>query len=220
MDVLLFGATGMIGQGVLRECLRDPGVKSVLAVGRAPTGQKHEKLRDLVVPDLVNLSAVERDLTGFDACFFSLGVTAVGLTEAQYSAITYDLTLSVARTLARLNPSITFIYVSGQSTDATEKGSVMWARVKGRTENALLALPIRSYMFRPGLIIPLHGIKSKTGWYNAFYAIATPLYPLLRFASGSVTDTEKLGRAMIAVARNGHPATHLETRDINRVAAT
>lgn len=218
MDVLLFGATGMIGQGVLRECLRDPGVTSVVAVGRTPSGQKHAKLRDVVVPDLGNLSAVEKQLTGFDACFFSLGVTALGLTEAQYSAITYDLTLSVAKTLARLNPAITFIYVSGKSTDATEKGSVMWARVKGRTENALLALPIKTYMFRPGAIIPLHGIKSKTGWYNAFYTIARPLYPLLRLARDSVTDTEKLGRAMIAVARNGNPRRVLETADINRLA--
>ena len=218
MDVLLFGATGMIGQGVLRECLRDPGVTSVVAVGRAPTGQKHEKLRDVVVKDLMNLSSVERELRGFDACFFSLGVTAIGLTEAQYSAITYDLTLSVAKTLARLNPNLTFIYVSGQSTDSTEKGSVMWARVKGRTENALLALPIKSYMFRPGMIIPLHGIKSKTGWYNFFYTIATPLYPLLRLARGFVTDTEKLGRAMLHVARQGNPARILETSDINRLA--
>ena len=218
MDVLLFGATGMIGQGVLRECLRDPGVKSVVAVGRAPSGRKHEKLRDVVVPDLGNLSAVEKQLTGFDACFFSLGVTALGLTEAQYSAITYDLTLSIARTLARLNPNLTFIYVSGKSTDATEKGSVMWARVKGRTENALLALPIKGYMFRPGAILPLHGIKSKTGWYNVFYTIARPLYPLLRLARDSVTDTEKLGRAMIAVARAGAPKRVLETADINRLA--
>ena len=217
MDVLLFGGTGMIGQGVLRECLRDPGVKRVVSVSRSPIGQKHEKLSEVIVPDLANLSAVEEQLTGFDACFFSLGVTAVGLTEAQYSAITYDLTLSIAKTLARLNPSITFIYVSGQSTDATEKGSTMWARVKGRTENALLALPIKSFMFRPGMIIPLHGIKSKTGWYNFFYAIATPLYPLLRLARGSVTDTEKLGRAMIAVARNGNPNRVLETSDINRL---
>ena len=207
----------MIGQGVLRECLRDPGVKRVVAVGRAAAGQTHEKLRDVVVPDLKNLSGVQRELTGFDACFFSLGVTAVGLTEAQYTAITYDLTLSVAKTLARLNPNMTFIYVSGQSTDSTEKGSTMWARVKGRTENALLALPIKSYMFRPGMIIPLHGIKSKTGWYNLFYTIVTPMYPFLRLASG-VTDTERLGRAMIAVARKGNPKRILETSDINRLA--
>jgi uncharacterized protein YbjT (DUF2867 family) len=209
----------MIGQGVVRECLRDPQVKSITAVSRAPTGVKHEKLRDVVVPDLGNLSAVEGQLTGFDACFFSLGVTAIGLTEAQYSTITYDLTLSVAKTLARLNPKIRFIYVSGKGTDSTEKGSAMWARVKGRTENALLALPIESYMFRPGLIVPLHGIKSRTGWYNFFYTVATPLYPLLRLARDSVTDTEKLGRAMIAVGRSGNRQRILETRDINALSS-
>ena len=215
MKVLVFGASGMIGQGVMLECIRDSAVTSVVAVGRSPSGQKHPKVRDLIVKDLGNLASVESQLTGFDACFFSAGVTAVGLTEAQYSAITYDLTLSVARTLARLNPSIAFVYVSGQSTDATEKGSVMWARVKGRTENALLALPIASYMMRPGMIIPKDGIKSKTGWYNFFYTVATPFYPLLEMSKGSVTTTQKLGRAIISVART-RPAQRIwETRDIN-----
>jgi uncharacterized protein YbjT (DUF2867 family) len=173
-------------------------------------------VRDVIVPNLADLSAVERDLTGFDAALFSTGVTALGLTEAQYTTITYDLTLSVARTLARLNPSIAFLYVSGQSTDSTEKGSVMWARVKGRTENALLALPIRCYMMRPGAIIPKNGIKSRTGWYNLFYTLVTPFYPLLeRLATGSVTTTEKLGRAMIAVARTRPEKRIWETADIN-----
>ncbi len=199
----------------MRELIADPGVTRVVAVGRSPSGQRHDKVRDLIVPDLGNLSAVERDLTGFDACLFSLGVTALGLTEAQYSTITYDLTLSVARTLARLNPAIAFVYVSGQSTDATEKGSVMWARVKGRTENALLAMPIRAYMMRPGMIIPKNGIKSKTGWYNFFYTIATPFYPLLEMARSSVTTTEKLGKAMIAVARTRPETRIYETADIN-----
>jgi len=206
----------MIGQGVMRECIQDAGVTSVVAVGRSPSGQRDPKVRDVIVPNLADLSAVERDLTGFDACLFSLGVTALGLTEAQYTAITYDLTLSIARTLARLNPTMAFLYVSGQSTDSTEKGSVMWARVKGRTENALLALPIRCYMMRPGAIIPKHGIKSKTGWYNLFYTLATPFYPLLeRMATGSVTTTEKLGKAMIAVARTRPEKRIWETPDIN-----
>lgn len=217
MDVLLFGATGMIGQGVLREALRDPAVKSVAAVGRSPTGQQHEKLRDVVTPDLMNLAPVEAQLRGFDACIFSLGVTAVGLTEAQYSAITYDLTLSVAKALARINPDITFIYVSGAGTDSTEKGSAMWARVKGRVENALLALPIKTYMLRPGLIVPLDGIKSRTGWYNLFYSIALPFYPLLKRMPG-VTDTRRLARAMLQCARGGAPTRILEVPDINRLA--
>jgi uncharacterized protein YbjT (DUF2867 family) len=220
VNVLVFGATGMIGQGVVRECLRDPAVKSVVCVGRSGSGQTNPKVRDVVTPDLATLAPVERQLAGADACFFSLGVTALGLTEAQYTAITYDLTLAIAKTLARINPAITFIYVSGQSTDSTEKGSVMWARVKGRTENALLALPLKAYMFRPGAIIPLDGITSRTGWYNAFYVVARPLYPLLkRLAPNSITDTRKLGRAMIAVAARGDAKRILETPDINRLGS-
>ena len=215
MKVLVFGASGMIGQGVMRECIMDAAVTSVVAVGRGPSGQKHAKVRDVIVKDLSDLSIVESQLAGFDACFFSAGVTAMGLTEEQYSAITHDLTLSVARTLARLNSNIVFVYVSGQGTDSTEKGRVMWARVKGRTENALLALPIRTYMMRPGMIIPRDGIRSKTGWYNFFYAIATPFYPLLEMAKGSVTTTRTLGRAMIAVARTRPEKRIWETRDIN-----
>jgi uncharacterized protein YbjT (DUF2867 family) len=216
MNILLFGATGMVGQGVLRECLKDPGVRQVVAVGRSASGQRHQKLREVVSPDLMDLSRIESQLTGFDACFFSLGVSALGMTEEEYSRVTFDLTLSVARTLGRLNPGITFIYVSGQGTDSTERGRVMWARVKGRTENALLALPFKTYMFRPGAIIPLHGIRSRTGWYNALYAVAKPLFPLIkRFFPNSVTTTEQVGKAMIAVARKGSTKRVLETPDIN-----
>lgn len=218
MNVLQFGATGMIGQGILRECLADASVRRVLAVGRSPSGQRHEKLRDLIVPDLTNLPEHAADLTGFDACFFSLGVTAVGLTEAQYSRVTYDLTVTAASALIQLNPRLIFIYVSGQGTDSSERGRSMWARVKGRTENALLALSPTTYMFRPGLIIPLHGIRSRTRWYNAVYSIATPMYPVLgRVFRSSVTDTELLGRAMISVARHGFAKRVLETSDINAV---
>lgn len=210
----------MVGQGVLRECLSDAGVRAVVAVGRSASGQHHQKLRDLVTPDLMDLSRLESQLTGFDACFFSLGVSAIGMTEEKYSKVTYDLTLYVARTLGRLNPGITFVYVSGKGTDSTERGRVMWARVKGRTENALLALPFRAYMFRPGAIIPLHGIRSRTGWYNALYAIAKPLFPILRrFFPSSVTTTEQVGKAMIAVAREGSAKRVLETPDINSVSS-
>ena len=217
MKVLVFGASGMIGQGVMRELVRDAGVTSIVAVGRSPSGYRDAKVRDLIVKDLGDLAAVERDLTGFDACFFSLGVTAMGLTEAQYATITYDLTLSVARVLERLNPDIAFLYVSGQGTDSTEKGNVMWARVKGRTENALLALSIRAYMLRPGMIVPKDGIKSRTGWYNFFYTIATPFNPLLEKLTGSVTTTRKLGQAMIHIARTRPVKRVWETGDINRL---
>jgi uncharacterized protein YbjT (DUF2867 family) len=216
MNVLLFGATGMVGQGVLRECLIDPRVRSVVAVGRSAIGQHQQKLREIVSPDLMDLSRLESQLTEFDACFFCLGVSALGMTEEKYSRVTFDLTLSAARTLGRLNPGITFIYVSGQGTDSTEHGRVMWARVKGRTENALLALPFKTYMFRPGAIIPLHGIRSRTGWYNALYAVAKPLYPLLRrFFPSAVTTTEQVGKAMIAVTSKGSTKRVLETPDIN-----
>lgn len=221
MRVLLFGATGMVGQGVLRECLLDDGVERVLAVGRSATGQRDPKLRELVVPDLSDLSAVAGELAGFDACFFCLGVSSAGMSEAEYTRVTYDLTLAVARTLARLNPTMTFVYVSGAGTDASERGRTMWARVKGRTENALLALPFRAaYMFRPGFIQPLHGIRSRTALYRLGYVVLAPLTPLLRrLAPSAVTTTERVGRAMLALARHGFPRPHVEMRDIESLGA-
>jgi uncharacterized protein YbjT (DUF2867 family) len=220
MKVIVFGATGMVGQGVLRECLLDPGVERVLAVGRSPSGQHHEKLAELVVADLFDLAPHQAAFDGFDACFFCLGVSSAGMKEAAYRHLTFDLTLAVARLLASLSPSMTFVYVSGLGTDATARGRVMWARVKGETENALLALPFKAVMFRPGFIQPLHGITSRTGLYRAFYAVLSPLFPVLdRLAPDAVTTTERLGRAMLSVARRGAPRPVLETADINRVAA-
>lgn len=217
MNVMLFGTTGMIGQGVLRECLLDADVTRILAVGRSPSGQTHAKLTDLVAKDLTALAP--QQLGGYDACFFSLGVTSLGMSEQEYMKVTYDLTLAIARPVLEANPNILFIYVSGQSTDSTERGSTMWARVKGRTENALLAMSKRMYMFRPGAIIPMHGIKSRTGWYNAFYAVAKPLLPVLRrVAPNSVLTTEQLGRAMLVVAKRGSQKQVLETPDIVALA--
>ncbi len=222
MKVLLFGGTGMVGQGVLRECLLDSGVSDIVTVGRNPIGKTHPKLRDIVVPDLFDLSAVEQQLAGFDACFFPLGTSAAGMTEERYTRVTYDLTLGVARTLLRVSPSLTFVYVSGMGTDSTERGRTMWARVKGRTENALLALGFGSaYMFRPGLIVPMHGITSRTTLYRVLYAILEPLVPLIqKFFPDAVTTTERVGRAMIAVARHGDRNKVLEAADINRIAGT
>ena len=163
MKVILFGATGMVGQGVLRECLLDPTVDAVLTVGRSPTGQRHAKLREITHADFGDYSAIEDDLRGYDACFFCLGVSSVGLSEADYHRVTYEYTLAAARTLVRLNPGLTFVYVSGQGTDSTEKGRTMWARVKGRTENELLKMPFKgAYMFRPGYIQPVKGAVSST----------------------------------------------------------
>lgn len=217
MNVLLFGATGMVGQGVLRECLLDPDVRSVVTIGRSATGQQHEKLREIVHEDFSNFSAIEPELSGFDACFFCLGVSSAGMTEEQYERVTYGFTMAAAQTLARLNPCMTFIYVSGAGTDSTERGRTMWARVKGKTENALLRLPFKAaYMFRPSIIQPLHGITSKTKAYRVFYAVTRPLLPLLKaLFPRSVTTTEQVGRAMIKAAREGAPQPVLESQDIN-----
>ena len=219
MRVVLFGATGMIGQGALRECLRDPRVTRVLAVGRRPTGASHPKLAELVRRDLFDWSDAADALAGdgpHDACLFCLGVSAAGLSEADYTRTTYDLTLAAAAALARLNPGMTFVYVSGQGTDATGRGRAMWARVKGRTENALLALPFRAaYMFRPGIVQPVEGARSSTTWYRALYALTGPALPLLRRAfPGQIVTTAELGRAMLAVARDGHARPVLEPQDI------
>jgi uncharacterized protein YbjT (DUF2867 family) len=212
VDVILFGASGMVGQGVLRECLLAPDVHRVLSIGRTVTGQQHPKLREIVRGDLYDYSDIEADLSGYDACFFCLGTSAAGKTEADYRRVTYDLTLAAATTLARLNPRMTFIYVSGSGTDSTEQGRVMWARVKGATENALLRLPFKAaYMFRPAGIQPMHGETSKTKLYRVAYAITRPLLPLLmRLFPNYVTTTEILGRAMLDAARNGSLSPILE----------
>ena len=216
MKVILFGATGMVGQGVLRECLADPDVDRVLVVGRNPCGADDPKIREIVREDLFEYADVETELTGYDACFFCLGVSAAGTSEDAYTKITYDLTMAVAETLARLNPEMTFIYVSGAGTDSTERGRAMWARVKGKTENDLLKLPFESaYMFRPAFIQPMHGIKSRTTLYRVLYAILGPLYPILAVLFPKyVTTTEQVGRAMLAVTKNGHPTRVVENEAI------
>ncbi len=205
----------MVGQGVLRECLLDPGVEKILSIGRSSTGQRHEKLQEIVHADIANLTPIEDQLTGFDACFFTLGVSSFRMTEADYRRITYDLTVGAARTLAVLDPKMTFIYVSGAGTNTT--GSSMWMRVKGETEDALLRLPFKAaYMFRPGFIQPLHGVKSKTALYRLPYAILGPFNSLfLKLFPKFATTTEVLGRAMIKAARSGAPKKILESQDIN-----
>jgi uncharacterized protein YbjT (DUF2867 family) len=219
VKVILFGATGMVGQGVLRECLLDPDVESVLAVGRSLSGQTHAKLREIVHGNFLDFSPIESQLTGFDACFFCLGVSSVGMDAERYRHLTYDITMAAATTLAKLNPGMVFIYVTGRGTDSTEQGGLMWARVKGKTENDLLKLPFKAaYMFRPAGIQPLHGVRSKTAWVNAIYVGAAPLLSLLaRTSPKFMTTTEQVGRAMIKVARDGFPRPVLESEDINAV---
>jgi uncharacterized protein YbjT (DUF2867 family) len=219
MKVILFGATGMVGQGCLRECLLAPDVESVLVVGRSATGQRHAKLREILHDNFLDYSAIESELEGFDACFFCLGVSSLGMSEERYRHLTYDLTMAAAKTLSRRNPNMVFVYVTGAGTDSTERGSLMWARVKGKTENDLLKLPFRAaYMFRPAGIQPLHGIRSRTAWVQALYVTGAPLLALLgRVAPKYMTTTEQVGRAMIKVARDGYPKPVLESEDINRV---
>ena len=217
MKVIMFGATGMVGQGVLRECLLDPGIERVLAVGRSPTGQRHAKLREIISNNFVDYSVIEAQLIGYDACFFCLGVSSIGMSEERYRHLTYDITMAAATTLAKLNPGMVLTYVTGRGTDSSESGSLMWARIKGKTENDLLKLPLKAaYMFRPAGIQPLHGVRSRTAWVQAIYVVASPLLTWLdRVAPKYMTTTEQLGRAMIKVAREGYPKPVLESEDIN-----
>lgn len=211
----------MVGQGVLRECLLDPGVERVLVVGRRSLGQSDAKLVERVVPDLTDLAAIEGELAGYDACFFCLGVTSVGLKEDQYRKVTYDITAAFVRALARQSPGLTFVFVSGRGTDSTEKGPVMWARVKGAAENLVLQGGFKAaYMFRPGVIQPLHGIRSRTPAYRILYMLFSPVFALMKlFSPSSIATTETIGRAMLVAARGGASKTILENADINELAA-
>ncbi len=219
MKAIIFGATGMVGQGVLRECLLDPDVESVLSIGRSPTGQQNAKLREIVHKDLSDYSSIEQYLGGYDACFWCLGVTSAGLSESEYTRMTHDFTVAAAQTLARLNPSMTFVFVSGAGADSSEKSRTMWARVKGKAENAVLRMPFKaSYVFRPAFIQPLHGIQSRTKLYRVLLVVFAPFYPLWKvLLPNYVTTTEQLGRAMIKVARQGAPKRVLESRDIVKI---
>lgn len=221
MKAVLFGASGMVGQGVLRACLEDPGVTEVVAVVRRSLGVSAPKLREVLHADLSDLTPVAAELSGADACFYCLGVSSAGHGAEEYEKITYGFTLEAARVVAAGNPRLTFVYVSGEGTDSTERGRVFWARVKGRTENALMAMDMRAYAFRPGWIQPVHGEVSRTRWYRVAYRLTSWLYPLLRrVAPRYVTSTERLGRAMIATARLDGRGPHvLRTDDINRLGA-
>ncbi len=220
MKAILFGGTGMIGRGVLLECLADAGVEKVLVVGRGPSGEKDPKVTDLVLADMFDYSGSAEALRGYDACFYCLGVSSAGMSEADYTRVTYDLTMAAAQALLKANPSITFCFISGAATDSTGQGRAMWARVKGKAENALLKLGFKAaYMFRPGLIQPMKGITSRTASYRAFYAAFGWLLPVVKSVLPStITTTERLGLAMIAAARKGYATPILETRDINLLA--
>jgi uncharacterized protein YbjT (DUF2867 family) len=220
MKVVLFGATGMLGSGALIECLEHPDVDRVLSVVRRPAGVQHAKLSELVHDDFLDFSRVAGRLSGYDGCLFCLGVSSAGMSEEAYRRVTRDMPLAAARTLMEVSPELTFCFISGAGTDSSEAGRVMWARVKGETENRLLGLPFRGvWLFRPGYVQPMKGVRSRTRLYNAAYALLGPLYPLLRrLGPGVVTTTESLGLALIRVAREGASKRVLENRDINELA--
>lgn len=212
MRVIIFGSSGMVGQGALRECLLDPEVTEVVAVVRSPTGQQHAKLRELVHGDFLDFTGVELD---GDACFWCLGVSSNGMSEADYTRVTHDYTLAAAKVMVR--PTMTFVFVSGTGAER----DLMWARVKRKTEEDLAAMPFKAvYVFRPGMIQPLHGIRSRTRLYNVLYPVLYPLMLLIKLVNPKiVTDTERVGRAMLNVYRRGFPKQVLENPDINAAAA-
>jgi uncharacterized protein YbjT (DUF2867 family) len=216
MKVVLYGATGMVGQGVLMECIADPRITSVLCVGRKPSGATHAKVRDIVRADLFDYTDIGDAFKGVDACFYSLGITSVGMDEASYKRVTVDMAVAAANALAKANPTMTFCFVSGAGTDRDSRQ--MWARVKAQAEDALFAMKFRTHAFRPGLIQPMKGIRSKTGWYNAFYAVFRPIYAVFGSLMGSfATTTDNVGRAMIRVALEGSDVKILHNADINRI---
>jgi uncharacterized protein YbjT (DUF2867 family) len=212
IKAIITGATGMVGEGVLHECLFHPDIESVLVINRKPCGVKHEKLKEIINKDFFDLTSIEEELKGYNACYFCAGVSSIGKKEDEYRRITYDLTMNFGKTLARLNPDMTFCYVSGSGTDSTEKGKIMWARVKGKTENDLLKLPFKNaYMFRPGYIQPTKGLKNT----YKIYKVISPLYPVFKlFFPGYVVTLEELGKAMINLSLNGSEVKILECKNI------
>ncbi|MFC5650445.1 NAD-dependent epimerase/dehydratase family protein [Paenibacillus solisilvae] len=216
--VIITGATGMVGEGVLHECLSHSDVEQVLVINRKPCGVSHPKLIEILQPDFFDLSAIASQLTSYNACFFCLGVSSVGMKEADYARLTYDLTMHMANLLAELNPDMVFCYVSGSGTDSTEKGKSMWARVKGRTENELLQLPFkRAYMFRPGYIHPTPGLSNTHRYYKAL----SWMYPMLKvLLPKHVITLKELGLAMIHTVTGGYKDNILESKDIVKLAKT
>ncbi len=220
-NVIITGATGMIGKGVLLECLDHPKINEVLVIGRNPIDIEHPKMKEINHKDFSDFSKIQEKLQGYQACFFCLGISAARLNEEQYKHITYDFTLSLANTLVKINPEMTFNYVSGQGTDSTEKGRMMWARVKGKTENDLLSLGFKqAFMFRPGVIIPLKGIRSKTKSYQFMYDNFTWLLKIIRvMAPNSIVNTTQIGLAMINTVLEGYDKSIITPRDIIKMSS-
>lgn len=217
--VVITGTTGMVGKGVLLECIDHPSIDRILIVNRNTLGMDHPKVKEVLVKDFFDLSDISVELKGYDACFFCLGITSLGQSEASYSKTTYDLTLNFAKTFIDQNEKKTFCYVSGTGTDSSEKGRTMWARIKGKTENSLLEMPFKkAYMFRPGYIQPLRDIKSKTQWYAALYLVFKPIYLILKHFPSTATNTTNMGLAMINSLDGKYSKSILENKDINELS--
>ncbi|MFC3747036.1 NAD(P)H-binding protein [Paenibacillus sp. GCM10012306] len=220
MKVILYGATGMIGQIALRECLLDPEVEQVVAIVRKPTEKQHPKYQEIVLPDISDLSSVKEKVTGFDACLYLIGVSSTGMSEAEYTRITYEMTIKAAKQLVQLNPNMKIIYVSGMGTDSTEQGKEMWARVEGKTENTLLSMPFEAaYMLRPAAILPMNGERSKTTQYRILYNLMKPLNPLLKRMK-SVVTSEQLGQVILHLAKKGTTKEVLEREQLKELAVS
>ncbi len=217
INAIITGTTGMVGKAVLLECLEHPKVNSVLVINRKSIGMEHTKLKEIIHADFFDITSIANEFKGYNACFFCLGVSSMGLDEEQYHKYTYDLTVHFAETLKVVSPNLTFNYVSGAGTDSTEKGNVMWARVKGKTENKISGLFKNAYLFRPGAILPEKGVKSKVKTYNILYILMKPFFPLLR-KMNSITTSSRVGQAMIITVLNGSAKKHLENTDINILA--
>lgn len=218
MKVIITGSSGMVGRAALLECMEHPDVTEIVVINRSSITINHPKLKEIVLTDFSDFTAISSQLSGFDACFHCMGVSVVGLNETKYTALTYGITKSLADVLFDQNPEMVFCYVSGTGSDRSESGNIMWARVKGRTENYILNKGFKdAYAFRPGVILPEKGVKSKTGWYNAIYVLMKPFYPFIK-NSKNITLSSKLGKAMINSVLFSQPLKHLENSDINKLS--
>lgn len=219
MKIVITGASGMVGKGVLLECLDSTFVEQVLTVNRRSIEVDHPKHKEIIVADFFDLENAKTKMKGYGACFFCAGVSSLRMKEAEYTRLTYDLTTHFAQTFIAQNPNSLFTYVSGTGTDSSEKGRSMWARIKGKTENAILNMGFKdALMFRPGYIQPMRGIRSKTNWYQWIYMVFKPIYAILKYFPSTATSTVNIGQAMLSVLQKGSDQKIFNNKDINALA--